>query len=112
MINDWLDLAGKRYELNNKGYLLNMSQWDESILKWFADKESVKITPDHHTVIEILRKYFTEHNLHPAVRTITSAMNQSLGQEKANLKYFHKLFPGGIHQAFKIAGLPMQDSCC
>jgi len=112
MITDWLELKDKRYELNNKGYLLNMSQWNEDILKWFADQEAIDLSPDHHIIIMILRGYFSEHNLHPAVRTITSAMTQSLGPEKANLKYFHKLFPGGIHQSFKIAGLPMQDSCC
>lgn len=112
MLNDWLDLAGKRYELNKKGYLLDMSQWDGDILDWFAGQEGIDIGPDHHAVIMLLRNYFAEHKLHPALRTITTGMGESLGAAKANVKYFHQLFPGGIHQAFKIAGIPMQDSCC
>jgi sulfur relay (sulfurtransferase) DsrC/TusE family protein len=43
---------------------------------------------------------------------VTTELNNQLGAEKGSVRYFHTLFPGGIHQAFLIAGLPMMDSCC
>jgi len=46
------------------------------------------------------------------IRKITEELAKQFGQEKGTIKYFHALFLGGIHQAFLIAGLPMQDSCC
>ena len=112
MMNEWLELAGKRYELDCKGYLIDMSLWDEPLLSWFATQEQIQITSDHRQVIDFIRNYFSEKKGHPVVRMISTAMHEILGPDKGSVKYFHILFPGGIHQAFKVAGLPMQHSCC
>lgn len=56
--------------------------------------------------------FYEENKVHPVIRMITGALAKSLGSEKGTIKYFHNLFPVGIHQAFRIAGLPVKHSCC
>lgn len=107
-----ITLESKTYLFGDKYYLKNFSSWDENIRDWLSKKEGLELTKEHLTVIDFLRKSFSDSNKHPAVRMVTAELNSRLGAEKGSVKYFHTLFPGGIHQAFMIAGLPMMDSCC
>lgn len=108
----FFELNGKQYEINNKGFLIDISSWDEQLRDRFAEEEKITLTNDHYIVIDFLRSYFEENNEHPVVRIIIAAMVEKLGQEKGTIKYFHVLFPAGIHQTYRIAGLPMKQSCC
>jgi len=108
----FIELSGKQYELNNKGFLVDTSCWDEQLRDRLAEEEKVTLTDDHLIVIDFLRCYFKENNEHPVIRIITADMVKKLGREKGTIKYFHVLFPVGIHQAYRIAGLPMKHSCC
>ncbi len=107
-----VELNGKRYELNCKGFLVDMSHWDVLLRDWFAEQEKIELTDEHLKVIDFLRNYYGENNEHPVIRMITADMVEKLGREKGAVKYFHQLFPSGIHQAYMIAGLPMKHSCC
>jgi len=106
------EIKGTRYEFDCKGYLVDFSKWNAQVRDWLATREKVSLNGDHDQVIAFLRSYFEENNVHPVVRMITTDMAEKLGQEKGTIKYFHTLFPAGIHQAFMIAGLPMKESCC
>jgi tRNA 2-thiouridine synthesizing protein E len=107
-----VELNGKRYELNCKGFLVDMSAWDEQLRDWFAEQEKIELTDEHLKVIDFFRNYYGENNEHPVVRVVAADMVEKLGREKGTTKYFHQLFPSGIHQAYMIAGLPMKHSCC
>lgn len=107
-----ISLGSKEYVLNDKFYLKNSDTWDDNIRDWLAAKEGISITSEHHFVTEILRNDYAKKGVHPVIRTVTSELKRKFGAEKGTVKYFHSLYPGGIHQAFLIAGLPMQDSCC
>jgi tRNA 2-thiouridine synthesizing protein E len=107
-----MEINGTQYQLDGNGYLIDMTKWDSQLRDWLADREKIVLTEEHLQVIEFLRRYFQETGMHPVVRMITADMAESLGQEKATVKYFHVLFPAGLHQAFMIAGLPMKQSCC
>lgn len=107
-----ITLGSKKYLLNDKFYLQDFSTWDEEIRDWLADKEDIELHPEHHFVIKVLRNSYAKKNVHPVIRTITSELKKQFGTEKGTVKYFHSLYPGGIHQAYLIAGIPMQDSCC
>jgi TusE/DsrC/DsvC family sulfur relay protein len=111
-INKTIALGAKHYLLNDKNYLKDFSQWDDQIRDWLASQEKIDLSPEHIHVIAFLRNGFSLNKLHPVVRTITAELNRHYGKDKGTVKYFHKLFPGGIHQDFLLAGLPMQDSCC
>ncbi len=111
-MTDFMELEGVKYKLDHKGYLVDMYQWDQKIGDWFANQEGIELSHEHHEIIEYLRSYFEEHKKHPSGRMITKALIEIFGREKETVKYFNELFPGGFHQAYKIAGLPMQHSCC
>lgn len=111
MIN-FIELNGVRYELDHKGFLADMSRWDSKIGNWFAMQEGVELFQDHQKIIEFLRGYFGENKNHPGGRLLTRALAQMFGREKGTGEYFIELFPGGLHQAYRIAGLPMQHTCC
>lgn len=107
-----LPLGTQQYLLNDKFYVKNFSDWDEQLRDWLASRENLELGAEHHFVIGCLRDYYAELKVHPVVRTVTCALREEFGVEKGSIKHFHGLFPGGIHQAFLIAGLPMVDSCC
>lgn len=110
-VSEVLNLGTKKYLLNQRKYLKNFAEWDEPVRDWLASQEGIVLTEEHLHAIGFLRDYFSSNKERPVIRKITEELAKQFGQEKGTIKYFHALFPGGIHQAFLIAGLPMQDSC-
>jgi len=106
------DNNGRKGEFDCKGYLVDPLTWDPGLRDLLAKEENVVLNEEHHLVILFLRSYYEENAVHPVIRMITAAMAKSLGPEKGTSKYFHSLFPAGINQAFRIAGLPVKHSCC
>ena len=111
-MNRYREINGLRYAFDDKGYLVDPSTWDPGLRDWLAGQEHLVLSEEHHIIIDYLRRYYEENKVHPVVRMITAAMTEFLGSEKGTSKYFHSLFPVGIHQAFRIAGLPVKHSCC
>lgn len=107
-----ITLGNETYLVNDKNYLKKFADWDERIRDWLASAERIELNAEHLHIIELLRKLYAKSGKHPVLRMITTEMAARFGAEKGTVKYFHSLFPGGIHQAFVVAGLPMQDSCC
>lgn len=92
--------------LDFRGYLEDFSLWSSQVMEWFAQQEQVELSQDHIRIINYLRQYFDNKKLHPVVRVVITEMQEVLGREKATIRYFHTLFPKGVHQAYRIAGLP------
>lgn len=99
-------------EFDSKGYLVDPAAWNPDLRDRLAAEENVVLNEEHHQVIYFLRSYFLENRMHPVIRMITASMSETLGADKGTAKYFHRLFPAGINQAFRIAGLPIKHSCC
>ncbi len=107
-----IEIGEKKYLTNDKFYLRTFLDWDEEVRDWLASKESVNLEAEHICAIEFIRKDFDRTKVHPVVRAVTSELKKQFGPQKGSVQYFHSLFPLGIHQAFLIAGLPMQEPCC
>lgn len=107
-----IEIKSKKYSVNDRYYLIDFSAWDEKIRDWLANKEEIAICPEHLHVINHLRSLYSQNKRHPPIRAVTLELSKKFGADKGTTKYFHKLFPKGIHQAYLIAGIPMQDSCC
>jgi len=103
---DYVELNGKRYDLDFQGCLQEFEQWTPELMTWLAEQEQIALTDDHRQVIDILRHLFEKTRALPVLRSVTAEMEKRLGREKGTIKCFHTLFPGGIHHAYKIAGLP------
>ncbi|MDZ4286508.1 MAG: TusE/DsrC/DsvC family sulfur relay protein [Prosthecobacter sp.] len=99
------DIAGTTVDVNEEGYLTNMSQWNEAIAAAIAAEEGIgSLTPAHMKVIEYLRK----QQAAGAALTI-----RGLGKSGVvTTKELYDLFPGGpLKKASKIAGIPKPVGC-
>jgi len=103
----YLDVNGKKLELNEEGFLIDSKKWDKQVAEALAKAaEGINnLTPEHWSVIEFIRNHFLETNLAPMVRSIC----QTTGLP---LRRIYELFPSGPAKgACKIAGLPKPDGC-
>ena len=100
------------YAVDEEGYLANLNDWTPDIAVELAEDEKLPLTDDHWEIINMLREYYEEYQIAPAVRVLTKAVGKRLGKEKGNSKYLYELFPYGPgKQACKIAGLPKPTGC-
>lgn len=98
-------IAGREIEVNEEGYLLDPTQWDESIASAIAAEESVgPLTEPHMKLIRYLR----EQQAKGVALTIRGIGKSGV----VTIKEFYDLFPGGpLKKASKIAGIPKPVGC-
>ena len=107
-----IEINGKTLEVDEEGYLVNLSDWSQEIADSLAKAENITLTDNHWEVVNFLRKYYEEYQIAPAVRVLTKAIGKTLGADKGNSAYLYELFPyGPAKQACKIAGLPKPTGC-
>ncbi len=107
-----IEVNGKQFEVDEEGYLANLSEWEPAIGEAMALAEDQPLTDEHWDIINFLREYYEEYQIAPAVRVLTKAVGKRLGKEKGNSKYLYELFPYGPgKQACKYAGLPKPTGC-
>lgn len=110
-ISHYLELNGKKYLLSDENHLLDLETWDHQVRDHIAKSLGLELGEDHKRVIELIRASYKTRKKHPIVRIVTADMASDMGDEKGTMRYFYNLFPKGVHQAFQIAGLPMQGFC-
>jgi len=88
-----LEVNGVSVEVDEEGYLEDLSSWTEDIATAMAAEESVDLTDEHWDIIKFLRDYYEEYQIAPAVRVLTKAVGKRLGKDKGNSKYLYSLFP-------------------
>ena len=103
---------GQQYPTDNQGYLLDSTQWNESLANEIARLESVELSDEHWQVVFFVREFYLEFNTSPAIRALVKAMQKKYGSDTINSRYLYRLFPEGpAKQATKIAGLPKPARC-
>ncbi len=107
-----IDFKGEQIATDNQGYLLDYTQWQESLAIEMAKNDVFELTTAHWEVINFVRQFYLTYNTSPAIRALTKAMKAEFGEEKANSRYLFRLFPEGpAKQATKYAGLPKPKRC-
>lgn len=107
-----IEVKGKQIEIDEDGYIQDLTDWTEDVANIIAKDEGVELTEAHWEVINFLRDYYKEYNIAPMIRILTKAMAKTFGKEKGNTKYLYALFPAGpAKQACKIAGLAKPTGC-
>lgn len=107
-----LTRAGKTIATDREGYLRKLSDWDESLAISLAQAEGISLTPAHWEIIHLLRNFYREFDLSPAMRPLVKYTGQQLGPDKGNSIYLLRLFPPSpARVASKIAGLPRPANC-
>lgn len=107
-----LEFKGKKYEIDDDGYLLNWQEWNEDLAGHLAEIEGINLTEAHWEVIKFLRNYFLQYQIAPMIKILVKEIGKVMGPEKGNTKYLYELYPGGpAKQACKFAGLPKPTGC-
>ena len=102
-----IEVAGRKLEINEEGFLLHPEQWDEEVARILAREEEGldEMTDEHWAVIRYIRSYYNENNLAPMVRKLCKSTGLPL-------RKIFELFPSGPAKgACKLAGLPKPDGC-
>lgn len=107
-----IEFNGVQVEVDNQGYLLDHTLWQEGLALHMAELDGFELTTNHWEIIHFVRQFYLTYQTSPAIRALTKAMKAEFGEEKANSRYLFRLFPDGpAKQATKYAGLPKPKRC-
>ena len=100
------EVDGRKYDVDEDGFLTDPSVWNKEVATDFATTEGVEtLTEDHWKVINYLRNYYLEYKIAPMVRMVCKETGFSRNE-------IYKLFPSGPAKgACKLAGLPKPTGC-
>ena len=99
-------------ERDKQGFLVNLDDWNESIAEEIALEEGITLSSAHWEIIKLLRAFYQEYAISPAMRILVKTTKQQLGIDKGNSIYLMSLFPGSPAKiASKISGLPKPTNC-
>ena len=104
-------------EVDEEGFLVNLKDWTREIAIEMGksddvdlENEDADLYSERWEVLNLLRDYFEEYQIAPAVRVLTKAVGKKLGKDKGNSKYL--LFPYGPGKhGCRFAGLPKPTGC-
>lgn len=107
-----LVISNNTVELDEEGYLYDVSQWTPEVASYLAETLSIELTDAHWEVLYLLREFYQQYQLSPAMRPLVKAVGQKLGKEKGRSIYLMQLFPGSPAKvAALLAGLPKPENC-
>lgn len=98
--------------LDPEGYLENLNDWSEAVAEALAIQEGKDLTAEHWEILHLLRQFYQEYELSPAMRPFSKYLRQQLGADKARSIYLMQLFgESPAKSAARLAGLPKPDNC-
>ena len=101
-----------RPNTDQEGFLTNLASWNEETAAWLASNEGIELDEAHWEIIWLVRRFYQDYKLSPAMRPLVKSVRQQLGDDKASSIYLLGLFPGSPAKlAAKIAGLPKPENC-
>ncbi len=107
-----LRLEGREIELDKNGNLAQLSDWSPVVAEYLAQEEDLELSDAHWEVLNVLRDFYLEYQLSPAMRVFVKQVSLKLGPDKGRSIYLMQLFPPSPAKiASKIAGLPRPDNC-
>ena len=99
-------------QLDKDGFLVELSSWDETIAEALAALDGYTLTAAHWQVMWVLRDFYTQTQVAPAMRPFVKLIRQHYGAEKGNSIYLMELFGSSpAKTAAKWAGLPRPTNC-
>jgi tRNA 2-thiouridine synthesizing protein E len=97
---------------DKEGYLLELSSWSQAVAEELARREDVSLSAAHWAIIGVLRDFYADTGVSPAMRPLVKLVKEELGAECGTSIYLLGLFPGNPAKlAAKIAGLPRPTNC-
>ena len=97
-------IAGKTIAVNEEGYLINFSQWDETVGEELAKEANINLSPAHWSLLHYIQDEYKKE----VPLTIRKIGKSGV----VDIKGFYQLFPTApLKTASKIAGIPKPASC-
>jgi tRNA 2-thiouridine synthesizing protein E len=99
-------------QVDAEGFLSDLQDWSPEVATYLAQKEGITLTEAHWEIIQLIRKFYAEFDLSPAMRPLVKYVTLHLGSEKGKSIYLMQLFPPSPAKiAAKLAGLPKPANC-
>lgn len=107
-----IDIDGQILDTDKEGHLKNLQDWNETVAEYLAAQENIVLAQAHWEIIYLLREFYKEFELAPAMRPLVKCVAQKLGGDKGRSIYLMQLFPPSPARiAAKLAGLPRPANC-
>ena len=107
-----IEFNGTVYPTDVQGFLKKRLSWSASLGTHIAAKDGIELTEEHWEIIHYFREYYEDYNIPPPMRMVMRVFKKAFGDENANSRYLHSLFPEGpTKTASKYAGLPKPKNC-
>lgn len=99
-------------ETDAEGYLTDLSRWSREVAEAFARQADIVLGTDHWRVIDLVRDFYEETGVAPAMRPLVKLARERLGQEFGSSIALMRLFPGNPAKVVaRIGGLPRPTNC-
>jgi len=99
-------------ERDKEGYLLDLDAWNAQVAEALAREEGIELGAEHWALIELIREFYRNYQVSPAMRVLVKHTRERLGEDKGNSLYLLELFPGSPARVLaKVAGLPRPTNC-
>ncbi|GGK82129.1 TusE/DsrC/DsvC family sulfur relay protein [Amphritea balenae] len=109
---DVIIIDGQTVEQDPEGYLRKLTDWQPVVAEHLARQEGIELSEAHWEILNLLRDFYQEYEMSPAMRPLVKAVAAKLGPDKGKSIYLMSLFPGSPPKlASKIAGLPKPTNC-
>ena len=107
-----IEFNAQVYPVDKQGFLLKRLMWSRELAEFMAESEGVSLTDEHWEIIHYFREYYEDYNIPPPMRMVVRVFKKAFGEENANSRYLHALFPETpTKSASKYAGLPKPKNC-
>ncbi|MSR16846.1 MAG: TusE/DsrC/DsvC family sulfur relay protein [Methylococcaceae bacterium] len=98
--------------LTEYGFLVNSSDWSETVATELAILNRITLTSNHWEIILFMRAYYEQFNYLPNTRIFVKAIANKFGIEKGNSRYLQHLFQESpLKYTCLLAGLPKPPTC-
>lgn len=107
-----IEFKGVTYPTDVQGFLKKRLSWSPALGMHIAGQDGIELTEEHWEVIHYFREYYEDYNIPPPMRMVMRVFKKAFGDDNANSRYLHGLFPEGpTKTASKYAGLPKPKNC-
>jgi tRNA 2-thiouridine synthesizing protein E len=100
------------YEEDKDGFLRHPEDWTPALAEHKAEMLNLTLTEDHWALIDLVRNFYLENQLHLTNRALIKQIRKTLTDDKANSLYVLSLFPEAPARTLALlAGLPKPPFC-
>lgn len=112
MVSSVLQCNGQQIATTKDGFLVNPSDWNETVAVALAGSVPILLTDAHWEIIRYIRDYYQKFRHLPNNRMFVKGVSLMLGEAKGNSIYLNALFAGSpVRFACLVAGLPKPPGC-